>query len=112
VAEGTAFDPTCLVAPAGEPFSIDFDNRDDAGATGPHNIAIAVDEAAITADPIFTGDPVNGPDTVTYDVPAIPDEGSYFFRCDFHPATMTGTLAVVAGGGGNGGGNGGGGGGG
>jgi hypothetical protein len=112
VAEGTAFDPTCLVAPAGEPFSIDFDNRDDAGATGPHNIAIAVDEAAIATDPIFTGDPINGPDTVVYDVSAIPDEGDYFFRCDFHPLTMTGVLAVVAGGGGGGNGGGGGGGGG
>jgi plastocyanin len=110
VAEGTAFDPTCLVAPAGEPFTIEFDNRDPVAATGPHNIAIAVDEASVTSDPIFTGDLVDGPETVSYDVPAIPDEGSYFFHCDIHP-TMTGTLAVVAAGGG-GGGNGGGGGGG
>jgi hypothetical protein len=106
VAEGTAFDPTCLVAPAGEPFTIEFDNRDPVATTGPHNIAIAVDEAAATSDPIFTGDAVNGPDTVEYDVPAIPDEGSYFFRCDFHPTTMTGTLAVIESGGGGGGGGG------
>jgi plastocyanin len=111
VAEGTAFDPTCLVAPAGEPFTIEFDNRDPVSATGPHNIAIAVDEAAVASDPIFKGDLVNGPDTVSYEVPAIQDEGSYFFHCDVHP-TMTGTLAVVAAGGGGGGGNGGGGGGG
>jgi plastocyanin len=109
VAEGTAFDPTCLVAPAGEPFTIEFDNRDPVAAIGPHNIAIAVDEAAVASDPIFKGDLVDGPDTVGYDVPAIPDEGSYFFHCDVHP-TMTGTLAVVSGGGGGGGGDGGGGG--
>ncbi|HUF58091.1 MAG TPA: hypothetical protein VMR89_01170 [Actinomycetota bacterium] len=107
VAEGTTFDPTCLVAPAGEPFTIEFDNRDPVDATGPHNIAIAADEASVTTDPIFTGDLINGPDTVPYEVPAIPDEGSYFFRCDVHP-TMTGTLAVVAAGGGDGGGGGGG----
>jgi hypothetical protein len=106
VAEGTTFDPTCLVAPAGEPFTIEFDNRDPVDATGPHNIAIAVDEASAATDPIFTGDLVNGPDTVPYEVPAIPDEGSYFFRCDVHPP-MTGTLAVVAAGGGDGGGGGG-----
>ena len=111
VAEGTAFDPTCLVAPAGEPFTIEFDNRDPVAATGPHNIAIAVDEAAVASDPIFKGDLVNGPDTVAYDVPAIPDAGNYFFHCDVHP-TMTGVLAVVSAGGGGGGGNGGGGGGG
>ncbi|MGI8615857.1 MAG: cupredoxin domain-containing protein [Actinomycetota bacterium] len=107
VAEGTAFDPNCLVAPAGEPFTIEFDNRDPVDATGPHNIAVAVDEASVATDPIFTGDLVNGPDTAPYQVPAIPDEGSYFFRCDVHPI-MTGTLAVVAGGSGGDGGSGGG----
>ena len=76
VAEGTAFDPTCLVAPAGEPFTIEFDNRDPVAATGPHNIAIAVDEAAVASDPIFKGDLVNGPDTVAYDVPAIPTQAT------------------------------------
>ena len=94
-AEGTAFEPTCLVAPAGEPFPIEFDNRDPVAVTGPHNIAIAVDEEAVASDPIFKGELVNGPETVSYDVPAIQDEGSYFFQCDVHP-TMTGTLAVVA----------------
>ena len=111
VAEGTAFDPTCLVAPAGEPFTIAFDNRDPVASTGPHNIAIAEDEAAVASDPIFKGDLVDGPDTIDYEVPAIPDEGNYFFHCDVHP-TMTGTIAVVAAGGGGGGDGGGGGGGG
>ena len=94
VAKGTAFNPTCLVAEAGRPFTIDFDNQDPVTSTGPHNIAIAVDEASIASNPLFTGDPVNGPDQVQYDVDAL-DAGNYFFHCDFH-ATMTGTLAVVA----------------
>jgi plastocyanin len=106
VAQGTAFLPTCLVAPAGEPFTINFDNRDPA-TVGQHNIAIAVDEESVVEDPIFKGDLITGPDSVEYSVPAI-DEGDYFFHCDIHPQ-MTGALAVVAGGGGGGGGNGGGG---
>jgi plastocyanin len=104
VAQGTAFDPTCLVAPAGEPFTITFDDKDPVATTGQHNIAIAVDEESVAQDPIFRGDLVSGPDTVEYPVPAM-EEGSYFFHCDIH-FNMTGTLAVVAsgGGGGNGGG--------
>ena len=116
VAEGTAFDTNCLVAPASEPFMINFDNRDPVSATGPHDIAIGEDQAAVAADPIFNGDDVQGPDQVTYDVPAIPEPGDYFFQCTFHPTTMTGTLAVIepgrGGGGGENGGTGGGGGGG
>jgi plastocyanin len=110
VAQGVAFDPTCLVAPAGEDFTINFDNRDPA-SVGQHNIAIAVDEASVVDDPIFDGELVTGPAAVEYPVPAM-EEGSYFFHCDIHPS-MTGALAVVAGGGGGngGGGNGGGGGG-
>ena len=96
VAQGTAFDPTCLVAPAGEPFTIDFDNKDPAATTGPHNIVIATDEASTSSNPIFRGDLVSGPDTVEYQVPAIDEEGSYFFHCEVHPS-MTGTLAVISG---------------
>jgi plastocyanin len=105
VAEGIAFNPTCLVAPAGEAFTINFDDRDDV-SLGQHNIAIAVDEASVFENPIFRGELVSGPATVEYDVPAM-DEGTYFFHCDIH-ASMTGALAVVAGGGGTGGGGGGG----
>jgi len=96
VAQGTAFDPTCLVAPAGEPFTIEFDNKDPAATTGPHNIVIATDEASTSTNPIFRGDLVPGPDTVEYEVPAIDDAGSYFFHCEVHPS-MTGTLAVISG---------------
>ena len=106
VAQGTAFDPTCLVAPAGEDFTINFDNEDPAATVGQHNIAIAVDEASVLEDPIFDGELVTGPATVEYAVPAM-DEGSYFFHCDVHPS-MTGALTVVAGGGGGNGGGGGG----
>ena len=101
VAQGSTFDPQCLVAPAAEPFTINYDNKDPFV----HNIVIATDEAAITADPIFKGPDVPGPDQVAVDAPAI-DAGDYFFQCTYHPATMTGTLAVVESGGGGGGGGG------
>lgn len=85
-ADEVAFSAGTLDVPAEEPFSIAFDNR----AQGvPHNVAIYEDSSASEA--LFVGDVVNGPVTVTYEVPAIPD-GEYFFRCDVHPTTMTGTL--------------------
>ncbi len=90
-AQNIAFDPTCLVAPAGEAFTINFDNKDDAATTGPHNIAIATDSGY--TDFLFTGDLVNGPDQVEYKVDAL-DAGNYYFRCDVHP-TMTGQFVVV-----------------
>lgn len=100
VAQGSTFDPECLVAPAAGPFTINYDNKDPFV----HNIVIATDEAAISTNPIFKGPDVLGPDQVAIDVPAI-DSGDYFFQCTYHPTTMTGTLAVVSagGGGGNGG---------
>lgn len=97
VAEGIQWTTTCLVAPAGEPFTITMDNRD---ADTPHNVAIASDSDF--ADFLFTGDLETGPGVFEYDVDPL-DAGSYPFRCDVHP-TMLGTLAAVeAGGGGQGG---------
>jgi hypothetical protein len=97
VAKGTAFVNTCLVAPADKSFSINFDDQDPATSIGPHNIVITTDEAGATA--VFTGDLVNGPDQVVYDVTKQSGPlkaGDYFFHCAVHPV-MTGTLAVVAG---------------
>jgi len=82
------FDTDCLAAPADTPFTIAFDNQ-DAGV--PHNISIYTDDTATKA--LFTGEMVNGPKTVTYSVKGLP-AGTYFFRCDVHPTTMTGTFIV------------------
>jgi hypothetical protein len=98
VAKGTAFLSTCLVADASKAFVINFDNQDPASATGPHNIVI-FKSAADVANPtsaLFTGDPVLGPAKVNYDVKSL-NAGDYYFHCEFHPTTMIGTLAVVAG---------------
>lgn len=74
---------------AGSPFKVVFNNM-DSGV--PHNFSIYTDETATQA--LFTGDLVTGPDTTTYAVGAL-DAGTYFFRCDVHPTTMTGTFVVV-----------------
>ncbi len=89
MAMNSVFDVDCLAAPAGKRFTIAFDNM-DAGI--PHNVAIYTDESATT--PLFVGDIIDGPDTVTYRVPAL-DAGTHFFRCDVHPTTMTGTFVVA-----------------
>ncbi|MFN2544735.1 MAG: hypothetical protein ABR600_09250 [Actinomycetota bacterium] len=85
------FKETSVTAPA-KGVAICFEN-DDSGVA--HNVGI------FSADPlqdpsaktIFTGDLVTGSTTVDYDVGAVP-AGSYFFHCDVHPTTMTGTLTV------------------
>jgi len=103
-AEGTAFDPQCMVAPANQGFTVTFDNKDPVTVTGPHNVVIATDPEAINTDPIAKSPDSAGPGTETFDVQAI-DAGSYYFQCTFHP-TMTGTLVAIEGGGGGGGGGG------
>lgn len=87
VAEGLLFDTDVIELPAGGPAAIEVDNR-DAGQT--HNLAIYTE---LGGETIFQGEPVVGPATATY-VIEIPEPGEYFFQCDFHPATMTGTAVV------------------
>ena len=99
VALGIAWDTTCLVAPAGEEFTVNVDNQDDGI---PHNFDLLTEEGGeqIEATEVQPG-------IVQQELPVEPlDAGNYFFICDVHP-TMTGTLAAVeAANGGGGGGNG------
>ena len=87
-AQNASFDTGCLAAPAGQKFTIAFDNMDPGV---PHNVSIYSDASAKT--PLFTGDLVTGPKTVTYQGGPL-DPGTYVFRCDVHPTTMTGTFVV------------------
>ncbi|MGZ5297789.1 MAG: multicopper oxidase domain-containing protein [Actinomycetota bacterium] len=82
------FDTDCLAAPAGKAFTIVLDNKDPGVV---HNISIYTDESATQA--LFTGDLLTGPGKTTYQIDAL-DPGTYFFRCDVHPTTMTGTFVV------------------
>ena len=88
VAQNLEFDQRALTATSGAPITVQLDNRD---ASVPHNFAVYVDQSV--AQPVFVGDLVTGPavESYTFDSPA---PGSYFFRCDVHPDTMTGSLTV------------------
>ena len=89
-AQNTAFDPTCLIADAGKPFTINFDNKDNGSATGPHNIDVYTEKGG---DSIAKTEPQDGPVQETLNVPSL-DAGSYYFQCDIHPTQMFGTLTV------------------
>ena len=86
-ADDVLFDRDCLAAPAGQAFTIAFENREPV----PHNVAVYTDSSA--AEPLFVGEIFSGPDTVTYRVDAL-EAGTYFFRCDVHPVQMIGTFVV------------------
>jgi plastocyanin len=86
-ATNSVFDPKQLTAPSGSPFKIAFTNN-DAGV--PHNVSIYTDSTAsksLFVDPAFPG-----PKTKIYSVKGLP-AGTYFFRCDVHPA-MIGTFTA------------------
>jgi len=75
-----------LAVPAAKPFQIAFENKESA----PHNVAIYSDSGYGTA--VFRQDPFGGPKTAVYEIPALA-AGTYYFRCDVHPA-MSGTLTA------------------
>src|SRR5581483_9350433 len=64
-AQDHAFDKNCLAVPAGQPFTIRFDNRD----ADRHNVAIL--PSHMSTDAFFRGDIVSGPKSITYSVPAL-----------------------------------------
>jgi plastocyanin len=82
VAANIAFDVTEIVVPAGEDVPIQFDNQDSVE----HNISVYPDqESGIgQTDGIFTGDIIQGGESIEYNVPAV-DAGTYYFQCDVHP---------------------------
>lgn len=87
-AKDLLFDKRTLTAPANTAITIRFDNK-DAGVQ--HNVAIYRDRTARTK--IFVGELFPGPAVREYKF-TTPGPGSYFFRCDVHPDTMTGTFTV------------------
>jgi plastocyanin len=85
VAENIAWVETSLTAPAGAPFTLALDNRDDGV---PHDVVIKDAGGA----EVFKTELVTGPAVVVYDVPALP-AGQYSFVCTVHP-NMQGTLTA------------------
>jgi nitrite reductase (NO-forming) len=87
-AHNAMFDTDCLAAPAGAAFTVVLNNLDPGV---PHNLSIYTDATA--SQTLFTGALVSGPNKTTYRVRAL-KPGTYYFRCDVHPATMHGTFIV------------------
>lgn len=86
-AAGVAFGTDQLALPAGEATTLEFENEDSV----PHNVAIYETEKA--AEDLFVGRTIEGGASVSYEIPAL-EAGEYFFRCDLHPTSMTGTVKV------------------
>jgi plastocyanin len=77
------------------PIDLEFDNQ-DAGVG--HNVQIFSGGDASGA-PVFTGAIVTGPTKTVYHVRPLA-QGEYFFHCEVHPTTMTGTITAEQGAGG------------
>ncbi|HEY7399883.1 MAG TPA: cupredoxin domain-containing protein [Actinomycetota bacterium] len=84
------FEPTELSLPSDKPIDLEFDNSDD-GVT--HNVVI-FDGEDDSAPQLFRGAPVTGVANAQYHVPALP-AGTFFFHCEFHTGTMTGTITAA-----------------
>jgi plastocyanin len=89
VAKNNVFNTSTITVPSGAEIIVHFDNQ-DSGI--PHNFAVYQDKTAATQ--IFKGDIIVGSRMITYTFNAPTKPGSYFFRCDVHPNTMTGQLIV------------------
>ncbi len=90
VAEDLEFDPEEISVPRGAHVRLTLHNRDSV----PHNVSIY--RSAQAAEAIFIGQLLSGPPdaSITYEFQAPEEPGTYFFRCDVHPITMTGNFAV------------------
>jgi plastocyanin len=87
------FATTKLTAPAG-PAEVKFDNQDTTPSANTHNVQVF-------SDPKYTQSvgqvtPFAGPAVKTFSVGSL-KPGTYYFRCDVHPATMEGTIKISAG---------------
>ncbi len=89
IAKNMAFNKRTITVPAGAQVTVNFDNQ-DSGIQ--HNVAFYTDSSASTT--IYKGAIITGPKTTTYTFTAPSKPGTYFFRCDIHPTTMTGRFIV------------------
>ncbi len=88
-AQNLQFDTHSITVSAGQPVTVNFDNK-DAGVT--HNFAVYTNKSA--SSKIFDGGLDQGPKTLTYNFTAPSTPGTYYFRCDVHPDTMNGEFIV------------------
>ena len=89
VAKDLKFDKRSINAGATAPVSVTLDNQDPGVL---HNIAFYTNNRATTK--IAGSEAAAGPVVEDVKFAAPSAAGNYFFRCDVHPDTMTGTLTV------------------
>lgn len=89
VAQNVQFTTRSLTAAAGQPVQLTFDNK-DAGVL--HDVAFYTNSSATTL--IYKTEITTGPVVKTFNFTAPAAPGNYFFRCDVHPDTMTGSFVV------------------
>jgi cytochrome c oxidase subunit II len=91
-AKSLKWDQGTLTVPAGSTVKLTVDNQDNAI---PHNFSLYASQQAATsgAKAIAGTKPTAGPvqESLLFNAP---EAGTYFFRCDVHPTTMTGTFVV------------------
>jgi len=89
VAQNIKFDRDTITATAGLEVTVTLDNR-DAGVL--HNVAFYTNRGA--TQKIAAGELITGPakETITFTAPG--SAGTFFFRCDVHPDSMTGAFVV------------------
>ena len=88
IGEDNVFDQETITVSAGDEVTIEFEN---AGAAA-HNASFYEGDSA--GETIFEGDIVEGGDSTTYTFDAPDEAGTYYFRCDLHPAEMEGDFIV------------------
>jgi plastocyanin len=89
VAQNQKWDKGTVSAGADAPVTVIMDNRDPGVL---HNVAFYTNRSA--TQKIFGSELVAGPVQQTSNFTAPPTPGSYFFRCDVHADTMSGTFTV------------------
>ncbi len=91
-AKNLKWDTATLTVPAGSSVQLTVDNQDNAIS---HNFSLyKSQQAATSGEKAIAGtNPTAGPvqESLLFNSPAA---GTYFFRCDVHPTTMTGTFVV------------------
>lgn len=89
VGKDIQFDKGRLTVAAATPFTVVFDNRDE---DIPHNFAVY--ESGPPGSGVLSKTEIEaGPVVQELGVEGLP-AGTYFYQCDVHPQTMTGTLEV------------------
>lgn len=90
-AKGLAFDRKELSVPSGVPAVIVLDNQD----ADQHNLSVYpnAEVGRTQQNQLFKGTLFPGPATRRYRLNALPP-GAYYFQCDIHVTTMSGTLTA------------------